>query len=216
VYNYTSSFKKAINLGIYGSDLGYMNISLASVNTPEYLMAIKKLSKEVGLEEIIDQNIFNKLNLSYTNHDSLVRMLSEVYQSSDHFLKENSRDDISVLIITGGFIETLYILSKHYEKSKKKDLLDIIVQQKYPLEFVIKILAPYYKKSEEVSGLVDSLVDLASYFDAIDLKYSYGRPLYNKKDSVLVINNLCTVLNSEGNIEKIIKKIPDLRNGLIQ
>jgi hypothetical protein len=216
VTNYNSSFKKALNLGVYGADIGYINTFLPSDQSVNYFMSVKQLANGLDIGYMINDVAIYKLKSSYQNHDSLLRVTSEIYKASDKFLKENSREDICALIVAGGWVETVYILSSHYADNKNKSVVEIIGQQKHPLEFVIKVLAPYYKTSTEISDLVDDLVDLAYSFDAIDNKYEYSEPICELENGVYCINNSCELRYTEKTISDIVKKITSIRNKVIQ
>lgn len=59
--NYNTNFKQALNIGVYGSDLGYMIAYKRGADGISYFSAIKELSENLGIRGAIDGTIFKKL-----------------------------------------------------------------------------------------------------------------------------------------------------------
>ena len=72
VSNYTTNFKQAINVGIYGTDLGYLNIYDQIPDVISYFTVIKKLSQELGIHNAIQIDIIDKIEKNIDNQDSLL------------------------------------------------------------------------------------------------------------------------------------------------
>jgi hypothetical protein len=75
VSNYNTNDQKAINLGIYGTDLGYTDIYGQHQDGIEYLSAIKKLSEDLGIGQYFDFELIQKLTESRGNIDSLLLVI---------------------------------------------------------------------------------------------------------------------------------------------
>ncbi len=208
---YTTSLKKAVNLGIYGADLGYLNIFSVSEKTNDYLSTIDQLASDLNLRIIFTHDVYNKILTLKNNQDSLAHYLSDIFTRADNYLKENSRQQTSILVVAGGWIESFYLLCYTYSKYKSNDIKNMIFQQKFILENVIKGLAPYYESSAELQELIDNLVEIAYDFDMLDFKYKYEIPIIKYRKGVIIINNDCQILNSESSLETIINKASKLR-----
>lgn len=211
VEKYTTSSKKAINLGIYGADLGYLNIFSVSENTNEYLATIDQLASELNLKIVFTRDVYDQILALKNNQDSLAHYLSIVFTRVDNYLKENSQQQTSALVIAGGWIESFYLLCITYMQYKNEEIRNLIFQQKFVLENLIKCLVPYYESSAELQELIDNLVEIAYDFDMLDFKYIYDAPMYNNRKGVMVFNNDSKVLNSEESLITIIKKAEKLR-----
>ena len=57
IANYTTEYKRAINMGIYGADLGYATIYENNTKAVSYLSSIEKLSDELGIAGAFDQEL---------------------------------------------------------------------------------------------------------------------------------------------------------------
>ncbi len=215
VSNYTTNFKQAINVGIYGTDLGYLNIYDQIPDVISYFTVIKKLSQELGIHNAIQVDIIDKIERNIDNQDSLLYYLTGTYRQFDSYLKTNNRKDIGVLIITGGWIESLYILSHAAVESKNRQIINRLGEQKHPLDNLIEILSPYYYKSKDFSLLIDDLVDLAYEFDGIIYSYTYEKPEIHPEKKHTLVNSTSNVIISEYHLKTIANKISSVRNKII-
>jgi len=214
--NYTSNFKKAINLGVLGSDLAYLNIYEQTPTAIKYFSRIKALSQELDISSCFDKKIIERVDKNMGNQDSLLVIISNSYRKADKFLKENNRNDLGVLILTGGFIESLYSITQLSANIKDQELLYRIGEQKNPLENLIKIISPYYNQSDDYSKLSDMLIDLAYDFDGIDINYTYEKPTVDVKNKLTVINSKSKVVVSDAQLTTIREKVSKIRDFIIE
>jgi len=217
VSNYTSNFKKALNLGVLGSDLAYLNIYEQTPIAVKYFSKIKTLSQELDISSGFDKDVVERIDKNMGNQDSLLVIISNSYRKADKFLKENNRNDLGVLILTGGFVESLYLISQlSIDNENDQELLYRIGEQKNPLENLIKIISPYYNQTEEYTRLSDMLIDLAYDFDGIDINYSYEKPTVDVKNKLTIINSKSEVIITKEQLATIREKVKKLRNFIIE
>jgi len=88
---YTNNFKKALNLGVYGADLGYLNIYEQTPDAINYFSVIKKLSEDLDLLAAFNAETINRIESNMGNKDSLMYILSNTYRTADAYLKDNER-----------------------------------------------------------------------------------------------------------------------------
>ena len=213
---YTTSFKQAVNLGIYGIDLSYLNIYDKTQESLQYLGIIKKLSDQLRITESFDEQIFERIENNIENKDSLVKIISDTYANSDLYLKKNERYDISALVVTGCWVESLYIMTKIAQESNNREIINRIGEQKHPLDNLIELLTPFYYKSTEFANLLDRLIDLAYEFDGIIYSYTYREPLVDERNKLITIKSQSRVVMSEYHLKIISKKIEQIRSLLTE
>ena len=214
-HNYINNFKKALNLGVYGADLGYLNIYEQTPDAVSYFSAIKVLSQELDISNAFDQKTISRVEKNMGNKDSLLYIMSSTYRDADIYLKDNNRSELGVLILTGGWIESVNVLVNIAKTSKNENIIRRIGEQKYPLENMIKILSPYYNESEEYGKLIESLIDLAYDFDGIDVHYTYKKPEVFADKKITIINSESQLVMSEEQLNMISEKITAIRNTII-
>ena len=88
-------------LGIYGADLGYLNIYGKTGNSVDVLSAIKRLADGLRVGQFFDFETLKRLSTSKSNLDSLLFLSVNSYNQIDNYLRNNDRGSISALMITG-------------------------------------------------------------------------------------------------------------------
>ena len=213
---YTTSFKQAVNLGIYGTDLSYLNIYDKTQESLQYLGVIKKLSGQLRITESFDEKIFERIENNIENKDSLIKIISDTYASSDLYLKKNERYDISALVVAGCWVESLFIMTRIAQKHNNREIINRIGEQKHPLDNLVELLTPFYYKSTEFANLLDNLIDLAYEFDGIIYSYTYREPIVDEAKRVITIRSQSRVVMSEYHLKIISKKIEQIRSLLTE
>lgn len=214
--NYTTNFKKSLNLGIFGADLAYLNIYDQIPDAINYFSAIKVLAQDLGVTEAFDMNTIQSIERNMGNQDSLLYIISNTYRSADAYLKANDRNDVGVLVLAGGWIEGLHILLKIVQEQENQEIMNRIGENKQPLENLIKILSPYYNQSDDFARLIDDLIDLAYDFDSITMGYEYAEPEIIPEEKLAIINSKTSVNISEEQLLSISTKIENIRNKIIK
>ncbi|OFX35992.1 MAG: hypothetical protein A2X08_08030 [Bacteroidetes bacterium GWA2_32_17] len=214
-HNYTNNFQKALNLGVYGANLGYLNVFEQNSEGIQYFSVIKILSQELGIENAFDKQTITRIENNLGNKDSLMFIISNSYRKADQYLKDNNRNDIGVLILAGGWLESTYMLTQLSQSSKNKEIATRIGEQKHPLDNLIKILSPYYNQSKEYAELIDALIDLAYDFDGIDINYTYSAPTVDVKNKLTVINSKSELLMTDQQLKTISDKISAIRKKIV-
>ncbi len=212
---YSTTIKKALNLGIYGTDMGYLNIFGKNQDALTNFMVIEKLGHDLELSSAINENTLQRIETNLSNNDSILNIISSTYKEMDQYLIENNRDAIGILILAGGWIESMYILTQSQNENFSQVLVDNIGKQKYPLDKLIKLMAPYYEQSEEFTHLIDMLTDLAYEFDCLDVEYIYKKSDVYPEKKLTVINGHSSLQLNNYKISKILEKVALLRNNII-
>jgi hypothetical protein len=142
--------------------------------------------------------------------------MSSTYRLIDSYLKKNDRKEIGALIIAGGWIESVYILSQAILESNNRNLINRLGEQKHPLNNLIELLSSYYYDSDKYTSLIDSLVDLAYEYDGIMYNYYYEEPKIYPEKKLTVVQSRSNVVISKYHIQSIAGKIEKIRNKIIE
>ncbi len=213
---YNNTFKKSINLGVYGADLAYANAYEQSPIAVKYFSVIKLLTQDLGLTSAIDVNVFDRIEHNVTNKDSLMYIISNTYADVDFFLKENQRQKDGALILVGGWIESMYLLSHLAVETKNKDLIKRLGENKQPLNSLIKVMTPYYHESDEMAKLIDNLVDLSYEFDEVQSEYTYIEPEVIADNKLTKVKSKSDVVVSDEVLNKIAIGIKKIREEVVK
>ena len=214
VSTYATNYQKALNLGVYGADVGYVTIYDQSQDALKYLGVINKLTDELGITGAFDESTIKRFETNFGKRDSMLNLVAVAYRNSDAFLKDNDRMNVGALILAGGWIETLYFSTQIAMKDGNQDVINRIGEQKYTLNNIVKMLTPYYNQPE-YDVLVDDLIELAYDFDAIDIQYTYEKPEVDIANKTTKINSKTEVVITPEHLQAIADKVGNIRNKIV-
>src|SRR5688572_3696621 len=92
---YNSNYKKALNLGVYGTDLGYTNIYEQNQDGVKYMSSIKELADGLNIGQFFDVETIGRLATNSKNLDSLLLITTQNFNSINHYLQTQSRANLS-------------------------------------------------------------------------------------------------------------------------
>ncbi len=212
---YITNFSKALNLGVYGADLGYVTMYDQTQDAIGYLNSAKKLATELNITDAFDAKTLDRFQKNLGNKDSMLVLTSVAYRASDMYLKNNDRNDISGLVLAGGWVESLYFATIVNKTKPDEFVKRRIAEQKSSLQSLIKLLTQYYSQPE-YTEFVDGLNDLAAIYDGVEFKYNYEKPTTDADKKLTVINSKTEAVISQSQIDSITKKIKTIRTQIVQ
>ena len=203
-----------MNLGIYGANLGYINVFEQLPDAAAYFGAIRALSKELGIMNTFNEETMQRIERNNGNKDSLLYIASIMYRESDQYLMDAERNEVGALILAGGWVESLYLLTHIQSPSEMKpEIQELIGQQKAALNNLIDILRPYYGlSSNEYDSFLENLSELAAIFDDIIVKYTFKSVSTDEDKKLTIVDSQTETIIDAQHIETISRKIERLRN----
>jgi len=166
--NYFTQAEKAVNLGIYGADLSYASTYMMKQETMLYLDASKKLTDEIEISSAFNQTYAERVESNLENGDSLINIISDSFIDTYNYLTDNNQDKLAILIMSGSWIEGLYITTQiAITAADNTALLDIILHQRSSLNTLIEIMEPI-KGDDDVLEIINALNELKGHYNAIE------------------------------------------------
>jgi hypothetical protein len=123
VSKYLITNSKALNLGVYGADIGYAAVFNQPQDVILYLSVCKKLSEPLGIKENFYFGIMQRIDKNKGSKDSLMTIVSDLFRRSNASLKENDLSHVSALVVAGSFIEGMYIGTQTAKKAEDKQAI---------------------------------------------------------------------------------------------
>ncbi len=213
----TTNFQKAVMLGIYGADLGYLNMYGKTGNSVDVLSTIKRLADGLRVGQYFDFETLKRLSTSKTDLDSLLFISVNSYNQIDKYLRDNDRGNISALMIAGVWIEGQYLATQVALTHNDEILRDRIGEQKIILGDLLMLLRPYANTSEEYSVLCKMMEEISSRYADVRVTYRLGEPETREEDGrlVMVQHEESIVEMSDAQLAEIAGKSKEVRNNLI-
>jgi hypothetical protein len=215
---YNSNYKKALNLGVYGTDLGYTNIYEQNQDGVKYMSSIKELADGLNIGQFFDVETIGRLATNSKNLDSLLLITTQNFNSINHYLHTQSRSNLSVLLLTGGWLEALNIVCQTAKSNPdNKELQETIGAQKVILENFLLLLSFYKDTDQNMASLLTDMQQLKAAFDKVEITYTYKESTFEVVDGVMVIkdNSTSTINIKPEDVKEISDMITSIRNKII-
>ncbi len=205
---YNNNYKKALNLGIYGTDLGYTNIYEKNQDGLKYLASIKGLANDLNIGQFFDVETIGRLATNSKNLDSLLLITTQNFNSINHYFQSQSRSNLSVLLLTGGWVEAMHITcSVASNDPNNKELNEKIGEQKIILEKLVKLLSFYENSDQNMASLLADLEGLKKVYENVVITYTYKESTFEIVDGVMVIKD-----NSTSTVDITPEQVAEIRN----
>ncbi|MCB9188067.1 MAG: hypothetical protein H6599_02175 [Flavobacteriales bacterium] len=212
---YSDNFKKALNMGIYGADLGYLAVYNMTDKTTAYLKAVKELAGQIGLGNAFNDELANKISESLGDEGKMLSLVSEAYKTADDYLKENQKDDVASLVIVGGWLESLNFACGAAEATNNPEVIERIADQKNVLKTILAMLKQY-RDNEDYDDLAVELEDLQKIFDGITYTYAFVEPVTNEGEKKTTISCKHEVSITPAQVAEISALVKSIRNDIIE
>lgn len=215
---YNSNYKKALNLGVYGTDLGYTNIYEQNNDGVKYMGSIKSLADGLNIGQFFDIETIGRLATNSKNLDSLLLITTQNFNSINHYLQTQDRSNLSVLFLTGGWIEALHILCEVAAANPtNKELQETIGEQKIILENIMLLLSFYKDTDPNMAALLTDVEELKKAYDKVKVTYTYKESTFEIVDGVMVIkdNSSSTIEITPEDVSSIKSITQEIRNKVI-
>lgn len=216
VAKYTNTLTQALNLGIYSTDLSYCSNFDQNQDAMQYMATSKKLADALGVTGALSENLIERLEKNVNNKDSLMELISESYETTDSYLKENDRASTASIIVTGAWVEGLYISCMIAKQTPKNtEIISRIADQKMILGDLIQLLESY-PADESLNKVTSDMKSLKTLFDNITVSTTAGEIKTDEAKGVTEIGDKTDANASADAIAAITQKIIDLRNSYVK
>jgi hypothetical protein len=189
VDKYITENSKAINIGVYAADLAYASTYQQQQDVQTYLASIKSLADQLGIDYDYEKLLSEESKTKFENKDSLTAIVSNTIFDTYQFLDQKSNPDLAVNMITGLWVELMYLATNISEGSYNySGMVNIIAGQKSSFQKVMDLLASR-STNPDIKTLESKLVVLKPAYDKVDTGLSQA-------DYDLILKTIKAVRNS--------------------
>ncbi len=214
---YETSSVLALNLGIYSADLAYCNI-YESPDATSFLGAVYEVAKPLGLESHFDVDAMMDLMKSEnSNLDSMLQVTTEKFEEINKQLQEDDKSHFSVLMLSGGWLEGLHLLTSVYQQNPSEAVRERIGEQKIVLSQLVSLVSFYKEKDATINKVFSNFAKLGAIYDDIKIERSENDTVEIIMDAELGIpiavpQSTSTIVITDEHINKIIALVEETRN----
>ena len=213
---YDNKRSQALNFGVYSADLAYSSSFKNLVEAKNYFGAIRRIGDALGIMGAFDNDIMHRVegNLDDAESDSLLVLSNETYYKAYNYLEENDRGGVLAMIVVGGWIEGLYIMTNLSEYEEGSALVSRIGEQKMVLDNLLGFLAKY-SQDEDVIETQDALNDIFELFFGMEI--SEGDEVSTQKEGdVFVFSGGSDIVVTEEQFNELKAMVAELRTEIVE
>ncbi len=163
--SYSGTYQQAVNMGIFGADMGYAASYNQMQDATAYIVQVAKLASALGITSAYDQKLMDQFKTAVSNKDSIGVVIQTAFDRAQKELYSNKRAATSTIIFSGGWIEGLYIatnLIKDEKNDKNSGMYEKIWSHVYAFSYLQKALTDY-QSNPDCANMLKALQPL---FDA--------------------------------------------------
>lgn len=174
VSKYIVELAKAANLGIYGADLTIASSFDQTQESMIFLKCVNGLAGYLGVNSAFDQRMFERIDANENKKDSVLEIVTGAFKKVDEILKYNNRPATAAVILSGCWIEGLYVSCKIAEVVGTEDVVKAIVTQKESLKNLI-VMMEAVKLEDNAKFILTDLKDLYEAYNTAETNSKYDK-----------------------------------------
>lgn len=215
--NYSTHYQKALNLGVYGADLTYSAMFDETQDAINYLKTVKVMAEEIGLTGAFEADFLTNIEKNITDRDALLDVITDFYWSADAYLTDNERMDVSSLIITGGWIESMHIACDMAHRSPKNtEIRKRIAEQKLILKNLILFLESAAPDDANVAECIGELKGIQAIYNDVKVNQGSGNSVTDEQKGETVIGNETDIEMSQEQLDMLCGKFDEIRTRFVK
>lgn len=209
--NYNTNKSKALNFGIYGADLSYASLFDQAQTSVKYLSVSKSLAEQLGIMELMQRSVVERLEKNINNRDSCMEIITETFMNSNNYFRENGRPEIAALTIAGGWIEGLYIAIQLTKTTpNNKELIDRIIDQRLSLNTLLNLLNDY-NNNVDIKQVIDDFQQIKAIYDKIQVVTSKVQVATDNTKQITSLNAKTEIFIDETVFKELTAKVEEIR-----
>ncbi len=207
---YNNTRLQDLNFGVYSADLAYSAAFGKREETKMYLDVVKSLSEKIGLSEVFNESLVNRINNIGSNKDSLIAISNDTYFDIIRYLEKYDRISTLAILAAGGWLETMYLVVNLTHYTPSNPTIQKIADQKIIFSNLYKFLQQNIT-DPNVKYVYDEYSKLNEIFNDFELVKTGNQQDKSKvKGKIIVGSNVKIVMNKQQFI-KLRNVINDIR-----
>ena len=208
---------RALILGIISTDLNYAMLSERKLETNRLINKVIEIAQILHLDGVVNSSIKDRIEKNLNNKDSMQIIIGNTFWEIENKLKEDHKEELSALIVAGGWIEGLYLATNMANMdSSNKPLQNIIADQKIVHENLIELISDFTFEDLIQENLIAELINMKAIFQKISIvEIERNSPIITEKNDEMVIGNYFNLKFEKEDLKEIHNLISNLRQTIL-
>ncbi len=173
---YPTTSQRALVLGATTIDMGFSAVYGDKERARAYLERTRALIERLGVQIKDKAHLIERFRSNIQNPDSLSKIVLKVYRGAFRYLRENDKERVGLLVLTGCYMEGLYLACQFRDSVRDQAAYsNVIGQQKTYLENIRtitdRIVEEGHKKDRDLYRELEGLSDV---FGGVSVSSSGG------------------------------------------
>lgn len=165
--NYLESYKRSVNLGVYGADLSYTTLYNMQQDVVDYLAALRDLANEQNLSKIYDESLYDRIKNNFDNRDTLVTILTGAFDRTYGYMVKTDQANLALLMVGGAWVEGMYLTMAVSESGQHLSGFEkVLLDQKASFDLFLELAQPHID-DPLVTKLVESLKPIKDVYETL-------------------------------------------------
>ncbi|MCC6838857.1 MAG: hypothetical protein IT230_01725 [Flavobacteriales bacterium] len=213
VQRYATSSKRALNFGVYATDLVYASTYKITSEVVRYYLTCKKLGNELGLAGSFTDEDFVRLESNLVRGDSLAVLSNAAYEKAYRRLQDEQMGPTLALVLTGGWVESMHLVTRQVIHVDAEDpLVQRVAEQKASLEHLVEMMDEF-KSDSAVMKMQRELIKLRDIYDTFPVVRSEHKEKSPSGRQILG-EDVLVVITPEG-FKQLVAALEALRESII-
>ncbi|HOK25710.1 MAG TPA: hypothetical protein PLX87_04200 [Bacteroidales bacterium] len=214
---YTTTRSQALNLGIYTCDLSFASLYDQTQLIIDYMNAAKKMADGLGILDAINQETISRLEENINNKEVIMEIISETFMNSNSYLADNDQAAVAAIVLTGGWIEGLYIATQLVDLNNfnGNKLVATIIDQKLSIDILINLLESN-KGNPAVDELISQVNKLKAVFDKINIQTTPIKTEIDPATNVTILKSKVTTDMSVETFKELTAVVKEIRDSFVK
>ena len=216
VNKYVTNKAMALNLGIYTCDLSFASLYEQTQLLIDYMNAAKKMADGLGILKAIEQEDIDRLEENINNSEVIMDIVSQTFMNSNSYLEDNGQPATAAIVLTGGWIEGLYISTQLVDMNdfNGNKLVGRIIDQKLSIDILINLLGNS-AGDPAVDEVMVQVTRLKDVFDKIKIDTTPVRPEFDPDSKTTVLKSEIKTDMTPAVFNELSAVVSEIRNSIV-
>lgn len=208
---------RALLLGIISTDLNYAMLSERKFETNRLINQVIEIAQLLHLDAIVNVNTKERIEKNLDNKDSMQIIIGNTFWEIENKLKNDDKEELSALIVAGGWIEGLYLASNMSALDpENKPLQNVIADQKIVHENLIALISDFTFQEKIQEYFISKVNNLQIVFNEIvRVGIAENNNLIKEKNGEIVIGNYFNLKFEKEDLKEIYKSVSNIRKTIL-
>lgn len=209
VDRYVTRRGRAVNFGVYATDLVYASSFKLNVEVARYYLTTKKLADALNINSAFTDADFVRLESNLAKGDSLEVISNDAYQRAYEKMQEENMGPVLAMVLAGGWLESMHLVIRQIEAfGKSEPLMARVAEQKVTLEHLIGMMEAH-KDDPEVAAIHTELLVLRDIYDQLNVTRAPHQG--GSASGRMVLGEDVTVELTEAKYDELVQAVDRLR-----